>query len=65
MKDKKEDFSRKEKIKPIYIYEDVMYGQKVIVKRYPSNIPVMELPYNLDETIMFTKDIDQFVSSKK
>jgi hypothetical protein len=41
----REKYSRSEPVKPTLVYEDVMYGQRVTVKRYPSNIPVIEMPY--------------------
>ncbi len=61
IKDKK--FSRSVEIEPILVYEAIMYGQKVTIKRYPSNVPVVELPY-IDDTAIFSKGADQYASSK-
>ena len=47
----KKDPQPREEIQPILVYEDVMYGQKVIVKRYPSNIPIIDIMPYVDDVL--------------
>lgn len=55
MAEKKKRFCREETLEPEYTYEAVMYGQKVIVKRYPSNVPTVDMFY-ADDSVIFSKD---------
>ena len=53
--DKKKRFGREEALEPDYTYETVMHGQKVTVKRYPSNIPTVDMFY-ADDSVILSKD---------